>query len=44
MESGSAWILNMIIILAITFGGFAWCIWKTMQGQERREREQQRQQ
>ncbi|WP_274373523.1 MULTISPECIES: hypothetical protein [Synergistales] len=42
MEGGTTWIVNMVLILGITFGGFAWCIWKTMQGQERRAREQKR--
>lgn len=42
MESGSPWVFNMIVIMGITFGGFAWCVWLTMKGQERRAREGQR--
>ena len=42
MQNGGSWLINMVLILGVTFGGFAWCIWKTMQSQEGRTREQKK--
>jgi predicted negative regulator of RcsB-dependent stress response len=33
------WKLNMVIILLIAFGGFGWCVWRTMQAQEAKQKE-----
>lgn len=31
------WILNMIFVLLLCWGGFAWCIWMTMKAEEHKK-------